>query len=186
MKDQTQEANDSISTEVSNSLKKKVWSEEEDKKIKNVPLINNRKMWSEIIPQLNNKTAQDCISRYKATCFNRGKFTPEEDNKLLKIHSELGHDWAQISRRMGSRNWKQVRDRYMNYLDPNINQKPFTISEDVLIFDIFEICGSKWKLYPKFMPGRTPDIIKNRYNSSIKGKEIKISLYKHIELTSDN
>ena len=159
----------------------KIWSLEEDALIKEMSLCPDRKSWKNIIHRMNNKSVHECISRYKALCFKRGRWSSEEDQELLKLQQEYGNDWATIARRMKARNWKQVRDRYLNYLDPSISNEGFSIEEDILIYDLYTKLGSQWKLYTPYLPGRTADKIKNRYNSSIKNKEVKISLYKHLD-----
>jgi len=69
---------------------------------------------------------------------------------------------------MPSRNGKQIRDRFLNYLDPHINKVKFTDSEDKLIIEQYKMHGSKWSVIAKCFPGRTGDMIKNRFYSCLK------------------
>jgi hypothetical protein len=159
----------------------KIWSLEEDALIKEISLCPDRKNWKNIIHRMNNKSVHECISRYKSICFKRGRWSNEEDQELIELQQDLGSDWAAIARSMKARNWKQVRDRYLNYLDLSISNGAFSIDEDILIYDLYEKLGNQWKLYSSHLPGRTADKIKNRYNSSIKNKELTINLYKHLD-----
>ena len=75
---------------------------------------------------------------------------------------------------MKSRNGKQVRDRYINVLDPNINKDSFTESEDQSIIKYYAMYGSQWATIAKECgTGRSPDMIKNRYYSHLKNKTAK-------------
>jgi hypothetical protein len=150
--------------------KLKKWTTEEDEIIKNMTLQKTRKKWKNIKELLTKKSAVDCIARYKTTCFNQGKWTPEEDKVLLKFHSVLGNNWAAISRLIKVRNWKQVRDRYTNHLDPDICQESFSQKEDELVSKLHQVYGTRWSLYLQYMANRTADQIKNRFNSTIKRK----------------
>ncbi len=148
----------------------KKWTEEEDNILKKMTLGKNRKNWKNITKNLLGKSVLDCIARYRMICFNQGKWTSEEDEKLLKFHNILGNNWAAISRLIKVRNWKQIRDRYTNHLDPNVSLKSFSPDEDEMVFKLHNIYGAKWKLYTKSLPNRTADQIKNRFYSTIKRK----------------
>jgi hypothetical protein len=63
---------------------------------------------------------------------------------------------------------KQIRDRYTNYLDPAICKSKFSTEEDFQILQLHNKYGNKWILIKQFVPGRSGDCIKNRFNSSIK------------------
>jgi hypothetical protein len=46
-------------------------------------------------------------------CYYSGRFTPEEDQKLLRLHAEYHDDWLEISTRFGpDRSTKALRARY--------------------------------------------------------------------------
>ncbi len=152
----------------------KTWTKQEDELIKEMIHNRKRKSWISIIKQMNKKSSLDCIARFKSTCFNRGRWTSQEDEVLLKYYSVLGGNWAAISKLMKIRNWKQVRDRYTNHLDPQISQDVFSPDEDLMIYHLHQIYGNRWSAYIDHLPHRTADKIKNRFNSSIRRK---IKLY---------
>ena len=64
-----------------------------------------------------------------------------------------------------SRTGKQIRDRYLNQLCPNINRKRWTLDEDDLLLQLYKIQGNKWCDISKQMPGRTEVMVKNRFYS---------------------
>jgi hypothetical protein len=146
----------------------KTWSEREDEILKKMTKNTKRKNWAKIVPFLRRKTISDCISRYKTICFNQGPWSLEEDQALLKFHSVLGNNWSLISRMIKVRNWKQVRDRYINHLDPRVVHGTFSPKEDEKVYELYQILGNNWSFYLAHLPDRTADQIKNRFNSTIK------------------
>jgi len=69
---------------------------------------------------------------------------------------------------MTTRNGKQIRDRFLNYLDTNINKTKFNEEDDKKIIESYKLNGSKWSVIAKGFPGRTGDMIKNRFYSCLK------------------
>lgn len=66
------------------------------------------------------------------------------------------------------RTWKQLRDKYINYLRPNINRDEWSLEEDLKILDLMTKHGTKWKCIQKEMENRTDNQIKNRYYGRLK------------------
>lgn len=69
----------------------------------------------------------------------------------------------------GSRNGKQCRDRWTQYLDPNLVKTKFTDQDRDTIIEALEQ-GQKWSYLAGVMPGRSANDIKNFYNTHIKKK----------------
>jgi hypothetical protein len=69
---------------------------------------------------------------------------------------------------MKSRNGKQIRDRFINILDPEIKKGKFTDEEDDKLIKLYMKNGPRWAYISNFFPNRTADMIKNRFHSSIK------------------
>ncbi|EAY07271.1 Myb-like DNA-binding domain containing protein [Trichomonas vaginalis G3] len=97
----------------------------------------------------------------------RSKFTKEEDAKLLQLVNDSGKtpNWRSISIAMETRTPRQCRERYQNYLRPNIEHTLWTAEEDQLLLQQYEIHGNKWNLIAKTMKGRTGNTIRNRFLS---------------------
>lgn len=113
----------------------------------------------------------------------RKMFTPEEDTRLVALVSQHGtKQWKLISKMMHSRSTRQCRERYRNYLDPNINRNPWSNEEDQIILDKYEEVGPRWSYIATFLCNRTDVSVKNRHASLISrktammfhGKETKI------------
>jgi len=55
---------------------------------------------------------------------------------------------------MKNRTSKQIRERYINQLDPTINHSKFTEEEDLIIVESFNTIGPKWSEISKRLFGR--------------------------------
>lgn len=104
--------------------------------------------------------------------FRRQKFTNEEDQKLLQLVSIFGtHSWKRIAQHMLTRSTRQCRERYLNYLSPELKNGPWTHSEDHILLTKVRQFGPCWSKISKFFPTRSDVNIKNRYSLLVsKGK----------------
>eukprot|EP00331_Platyophrya_macrostoma_P010753 CAMPEP_0176425702 /NCGR_PEP_ID=MMETSP0127-20121128/11530_1 /TAXON_ID=938130 /ORGANISM="Platyophrya macrostoma, Strain WH" /LENGTH=263 /DNA_ID=CAMNT_0017806881 /DNA_START=120 /DNA_END=911 /DNA_ORIENTATION=+ len=64
-----------------------------------------------------------------------------------------------------TRNGKQIRDRYLNKLNPMIRNSKWTAEEDKKLLHLYEMHGRKWCRISKELPGRTEAMVKNRFYS---------------------
>lgn len=69
---------------------------------------------------------------------------------------------------MDNRSGKQVRERYINKLDPELNNNQFNEEEDRIIIDKYYKIGPKWSEIAKYLTGRSENMVKNRFYSYIK------------------
>ena len=67
-----------------------------------------------------------------------------------------------------NRSGKQCRERWVNFLNPEIKKDPFSLQEDILILEKRITIGNKWSEIIKEMPGRTENNVKNRFNMMFK------------------
>jgi hypothetical protein len=64
------------------------------------------------------------------------------------------------------------------YLNPNINQNPWTKEEDQLLLEEQKIYENDWKDISKvFLPNRTNIAIRNRFNRLIKETQSELNLF---------
>ncbi|ELP84481.1 transcription factor MYB59, putative [Entamoeba invadens IP1] len=110
----------------------------------------------------------------------------ESEDFLLKQAVETfgdGH-WVEVSQHVGTRSRKQCRERYINFVNPDINTAPWKQSEDKIIIDMYMRNGNKWTLMNKLLPGRTARAIRNRQRVLFflkqNYKEIKDTPEKHL------
>lgn len=65
------------------------------------------------------------------------KWTEEEDNEVLRLTKIYKFNWKQIANEIPNRTGRQIRERYVNHLDPNIIKTPWTKQEDKRIWEMF-------------------------------------------------
>jgi hypothetical protein len=113
-------------------------------------------------------------SVYPYSCANnRGKsWQLEEDAMIIHMVTIMGSkSWASIAESLAE-HWpenkyspKQIRERWCNHLDPNVNKGPWSIEEECTLLDFVLKSGRQWSLVGKVLKGRTEHNIKNRYKS---------------------
>jgi len=103
----------------------------------------------------------------------KGPWKRNEDEVLKKLVAEFGaKNWSCISNKLQEYNirrlGKQCRERWYNHLSPDVRKDPWTKEEDKIIVDAYDKLGSKWTTISYMLKGRTPNAIKNRWNSTLK------------------
>ena len=158
--------------------KRDTWTDSDDEALLyHVQNNQKRKNWKKI-GKILSKTPYDCFIRFKSLnpYIKRGDWTNAEDSKLIHFYLAYGKNWAKIAKHFPNRNSQQIRNRYINYLDPNISKSKFTFEEDRYILYLHSIYGNKWSKIQKHIPNRSQDMIKNRFNSSVRNN--RTLLYK--------
>jgi len=112
-------------------------------------------------------------SRFKEEARNKGKRQPwqaYEDEQVIDLVNKHGQSWALISSMMEGRTGKQIRDRYLNKLRPDIKNDEWNNEEDQLLISLYHELGRKWSKIATHLPGRTEGQVKNRFYSHISKK----------------
>lgn len=159
-----------LSTNRSNKNQK--WSIPDDERLKELVEMSSELDWSIIAANFPHKTQQQVMERWTKVLdpnLTKGSWTGEEDQIIIDYVSEHGKkSWTKLAERLPGRIGKQCRERYINHLDPDINRAPFTADEDKRIIELHNAYGNKWSKIASFMPNRTCNAIKNRWNSTLK------------------
>ena len=153
--------------------KKCKWTAFEDKILMMVVRSSGCKNWKSIADKVKGKTPTQCYMRYLIikSNYDKGLWIKEEDIRLVKLVEKYGKHWNMLSRFfIKNRTGKQIRDRYVNYLDPMLNRKPFSITEDSMIIDMYLKYGRKWSFISKHLKDRNSEMVKNRFHSVLKKK----------------
>jgi hypothetical protein len=96
--------------------------------------------------------------------FIRTRFTNQEDQCLLHLVAQYGtQNWRQISHLIRSRNPRQCRERYQNYLNPALRHNNWTADEDSLLEQKYREFGCKWNTIAKFFINRSDTALRNRW-----------------------
>jgi hypothetical protein len=148
------------------------WSDERDELLISLAKSNRRNNWKFISQNIKKTSPEECMRRFKIirTDIKRGYWSFEEDEQLLKLYHLIGPSWAKIAQIMRTREGKQVRDRYINIVGENLLKDKFSKEEDLKLYLLQKYRGNKWTMFTGFLKGRSPDNLKNRFNSGIKYK----------------
>ncbi|CAD8135201.1 unnamed protein product [Paramecium pentaurelia] len=161
------------------------WSQQEDDQLKQAIKLYGTN-WLIVAPALQNRNPSQCAQRWKRIKPNnvfrkRQSWTQKEDQLLLRLVELHKKNWVQIAKKIPNRTSKQVRERYVNNLNPEINQEPFTDAEDNRIVEGYMNYGSQWCKISKMLQGRPvynkniqENVIKNRFYSYLRKKYLKI------------
>lgn len=97
------------------------------------------------------------------------KFTPEEDCLLRALVCKFGvNNWNTVANHMISRNARQCRERWNNYLSPNIRADPWTHEEDMLLLAKYNEHGSHWSRIAKSFVNRSDNAVRNRWQMLVR------------------
>lgn len=165
-------ANNNLIFNIRKIKNQKKWTREEDVLLIALAEKFNEKHWKEISKRFTKKNSLQCFSRYKRIRpgIIKGSWKKDEDQIIFELVRKYGKSWSKISKILGTRNGKQIRDRYINVLDPEIRKGKFTEEEDHKLIALYKQYGPKWATIGKYYLNRTADMIKNRFHSSIKKK----------------
>jgi hypothetical protein len=94
----------------------------------------------------------------------KSKFTAAEDELLGQVVEDLGtDDWQLIARQLPGRNARQCRDRWLNYLSPDVGNGPWTPAEEEMLVEKYREFGAAWKHIASFFRSRTDINVKSRW-----------------------
>lgn len=102
----------------------------------------------------------------------KGSWSQEEDDKLRHwvtvTRKNQSLKWAEATQVIEGRSGKQIRERWFNILNPQINKGKWGEAEEKLLFQLYQKYGPKWCSLVQYFEGRTENSIKNRFYSTLR------------------
>lgn len=130
----------------------------------------NQKQHKQIYPSIIPSSHPGINSKWKNET-KRRFFTQNEDMLLTKAAIQYNEkSWNIIAQCVPGRTPRQCRDRWMNYLKPNLKFDPWTKEEDELLISLVNSHGTHWTKMISHFPGRSTNAIKNRWNWLLKDR----------------
>ncbi|CAD8080208.1 unnamed protein product [Paramecium sonneborni] len=154
-------------------------------KSREIPVELTSYQWEQISRMFRYHNWKACRNRWLEECHQKVSWTPQEDQVLIQLQQMHPNKWCEIAIEMMRicktpyiRQGKQCRDRWVNKLDPNIVNLPWTKEEELKLFREIEKRGKRWAeiSLKVFKLKRTENTIKNRYYNLLKQEENKIKL----------
>ncbi|CAD6264474.1 unnamed protein product [Miscanthus lutarioriparius] len=112
-----------------NGLKKGPWTQEEDEKLLHYIQTNGHGSWR-TLPRLAglNRCGKSCRLRwtnYLRPDIKRGKFSQEEEQTILHLHSVLGNKWSAIATHLPGRTDNEIKNFWNTHLKKRLIQMGF-------------------------------------------------------------
>ncbi|KAG9306937.1 hypothetical protein G9A89_004036 [Geosiphon pyriformis] len=157
------------------TLNSKKWTPEEDKELYIAVIrqsFNKKIDWKTILlnGRFPGRNSNDLFDRYRHVLAQpkRGRWTKEEDEKLLNLVQSHGKKWTEISHII-QRLPRSIQSHYNNYLAPGIKRSRWTNEEFQQLAKAFQVHGENWEQIQRLLPGRSLDHIRNhcRYSPKI-------------------
>ncbi|CAD8175251.1 unnamed protein product [Paramecium pentaurelia] len=151
--------------------KRKHWTSKEDKLLEKAVQLHNSN-WKTIAEYLIGRNASQCQQRWKRikpySIEKRNFWSPQEDELLKGLATQHHFEWKKITGFFQNRSNKQIRERYINHLDPLINKNPWTEEEDQSVWALYQQFGPRWSKISSILKGRPENSIKNRFYGHIR------------------
>lgn len=104
--------------------KVKTWTVEEDTQL--IELYERHpKRWAVIASLMADRNENQCLHRYRRLSqlgVHRKIWSAEEDETVRKLMKKVGKNWKMLSEMLGTKTGKQIRERFINKLDPRIKK----------------------------------------------------------------
>ena len=153
------------------------WTKEEDARLTEImKKFKNPRDWEPIAKAHDRgRTAKECNERwirYLKPGARKGQWTDQEDAIVMEVVTNSSEQpftrWSDLASRLPGRVGKQIRDRWVNHLNPAINHLPFSREDDLKLWHGHKELGKRWvEISTKlFNSTRSENHIKNRWYSA--------------------
>jgi hypothetical protein len=149
-----------------------LWTEEENQRLAALVAQQQAPDWPLIAVYFPDKSVHQVADRWGKVlnpALVKGNWTLDEDKQILDWVGANGTtSWTKLAATMPGRIGKQVRERYHNSLDPFVKKGEWSPTEDAIVTLLHQQWGNKWARIAEYLPGRTDNSIKNRWNATLK------------------
>ncbi|KAG2204651.1 uncharacterized protein EV154DRAFT_459974 [Mucor mucedo] len=122
------------------TLNRGSWIPAETERLKKL-VSKHGKDWETIAKEIGTRSEDQCRNKwaYEVSTLKKGEFSKEEDDALLQAVKKYGIDeFQKIQTEMKSqRSISQLRTRYHNFLDPDVDRSPWTEEEKKVAGEMF-------------------------------------------------
>lgn len=188
---------ESLGYKTNRKASKNYWSKEEDQKLADLVndellgmgLVNGIKdlktihdsmnysrqiKWEKLIHAFKDKDRTPKLLRKRWISaldpnIKRGKWTPEEDQKLISAYEKHGPKWLDISSEILGRTEDQCSKRYVEVLGPSSKERlrEWTLDEELSLISKVKKYGTKWRTISSEMESRPSLTCRNRWRRII-------------------
>jgi hypothetical protein len=112
-------------------LIKGAWDKEEDNKLLSL-YEKYGKNWAAISKEMAHRTGKQIRDRFLNSLdskFDRGKFTEEEDQAIIKYYKVYGNSWAKIAKKLKTRTGDMVKNRFYSSLKKVIFKNKYLLKK---------------------------------------------------------
>ena len=97
-------------------------------------------------------------------------WTPEEDDRLIKLYDDNPKKWGLIASLMNDRNENQCLHRYRRLSQLGAHKKIWSSEEDQTILSLVKKVGKNWKLLSEIIGTKTGKQIRERFINKLDPK----------------
>jgi hypothetical protein len=95
----------------------------------------------------------------------RRPFVVEEEALLISlVEGETFEGWDAVSQHFQGRTARQCRERWVNYLSPDLRTQAWTDREDETLATLVRYHGHRWSTISGLLSGRSENDVKNRWH----------------------
>lgn len=98
----------------------------------------------------------------------RNRFQLEEDARLITLLQQNPFpSWESIAKEFENRTARQCRERWQNYLSPQVRIGSWSLEEEEFLVQMVRLHGHSWSAISRMFQGRSENDIKNRWYSHL-------------------
>ena len=151
-------------------IKKNKWSSHETKKLFSLIEEFGCK-WTIIAQKLHPRTSKQCMQKYYNMILveKKGRWNEREDQTVLNwVNNNGPTKWSECAKLINGRCGKQCRERWLNFLNPNVKRGKWSVEEQInFITHLFNI-GLSWVYISQNIKSRSENLVKNFFYCSIR------------------